>query len=57
MKKIPKEIIILKSGDKQNREKWYKGRDLLNFPGGSFRAIISGPPNSGKTNLIKNIIN
>lgn len=54
--KIPKEILLLKSGDKQDREKWHKQRDLMDFPGGSFRAIISGPPSSGKTNLIKNII-
>lgn len=55
-KKIPKEIILLKSGDKEHREKWFSGRDLMDFPGGSFRAIISGPPSSGKTNLIKNIL-
>lgn len=50
-----KKIIPLKNKDKQDHEKWYPGRDLLNIPS-PFCCIIIGPRNSGKTNLIKNII-
>ena len=54
--KLPNEIIPIQSTDKKGwREKWYEGRNLLNLPH-SFRLICIGPPDSGKSTLIKNII-
>lgn len=54
--KLPNEIIPIESSDKKGwREKWYEGRNLLNLPQ-SFRLICVGPPDSGKSTLIKNII-
>ena len=55
LKKLPKKIISLKNPDKLFHERWYKNRNLLNIPH-PFRAIICGPPNSGKTLIIKNIL-
>lgn len=54
-KYLPKEIIVFKNEDKKNHEKWTPRRDLLNFPAPT-RFCISAIPNSGKTNLIKNIL-
>ena len=54
--RLPNEIIPMQSSDKKGwREKWYEGRNLLNLPH-SFRLIAIGPPDSGKSTLIKNII-
>jgi hypothetical protein len=60
--KLPEEILIFDNPDKTYHESWKSGsgkksgkRDLLNIPH-PFRAIIVGPPNSGKTLLIKNIL-
>lgn len=54
-KKLPKEIIVLPNADKAFQEKWYPGRDELNIPH-SFRAIFCGPPGSGKSMMVKNLI-
>jgi hypothetical protein len=53
--KLPKQLLDVGKGDKGFREKWTKSRDLLDFPA-SYRAILAGPPNSGKSYLIKNIL-
>lgn len=55
MIKLPKKILPIPSDDKNFHEKWYKSNDLLDFPH-PFRCCIIGPPNSGKTCLIKNIV-
>jgi hypothetical protein len=53
---LPNEIIPIESADKEGwTEKWYKGRNLLNFPH-SWRAIFCGLPSCGKSCTIKNII-
>jgi hypothetical protein len=54
--KLPQELIYLPNADKiDSHEKWYKGRDLLNFPK-PFRMLCFGSPGSGKTNFIHNVI-
>ena len=54
--KLPQHIIPLPCSDKVGwTEKWSKGRDWLNFPH-SYRVTLSGPPSSGKSTTIKNII-
>lgn len=53
-KTLPNELIVLKNSDKAFHEHWKQGRNLLNFPH-PYRAVLSGPPNSGKTMAILNI--
>ena len=54
--RLPNKIIPISNSEKKKwREKWYEGRNLLNLPH-SFRLICIGPPDSGKSTLIKNII-
>jgi len=53
--KLPKKVIPLKNKDKSDHEKWYPGRDLIDFPS-PFCMYICGPRNSGKSTLIKNIL-
>jgi hypothetical protein len=54
--KLPKnQLVFLKNKDKDFHEKWYQGRNLLNIPH-PFRALLFGSPNSGKTNMIFNLI-
>ncbi len=57
--KLPQKIIVLPNEDKKDAEHWgdrYKSvNKLANFPA-SFRMTIIGKPNSGKSNLIKNIL-
>jgi hypothetical protein len=53
--KLPAELIYLPNSDKLSHEKWYKGRDLLNFPK-PYRMLLFGSPNSGKTNFIMNVV-
>lgn len=52
---LPQEIIAFTNADKEWHEEWKKGRDWLNIPH-PFRAVMSGPPNRGKTTVVKNII-
>ncbi len=52
---FPKKIIVFKNIDKKIHEKWSKNRDLLNYPCPA-RITIAANPNSGKTNMIKNIL-
>lgn len=53
--RIPNEIIAIDNPDKEFHERWYRGRNLLNFPH-PFRAVMLGPPNVGKSTVCKNII-
>lgn len=53
--KLPNEIIPIKCSDKTFQEHWYPNRNLLNFPH-SWRMILIGPPSSGKSTILKNII-
>lgn len=60
LSKLPKKIIDIPNPDKTFHEEWAgegkkTKRDLLNLPH-PFRAVICGPPNSGKTLVIKNIL-
>jgi len=53
--KLPNKILVLKNADKSFHESWTKGRNLMNFPHPS-RILLLGPPNSGKTNIVKNLL-
>ena len=56
MPKLPKKILVIPNKDKLGwHERWDSKRDMLNFPH-PYRFCISSVPNSGKTNLIKNIL-
>ena len=51
----PNEIVIFENKDKNFHEKWTPGRSAASFPH-PFRALLVGPPNVGKSNLIKNLL-
>jgi replication-associated recombination protein RarA len=54
--KLPKnKLIVIPNADKSFHEAWYEGRNLGNIPH-PFRMCIVGPPNTGKTSIIKNLI-
>jgi replication-associated recombination protein RarA len=53
--KLPNELIIIENPDKTWHEKWTTNRNMLNIPH-PFRALMLGPPNNGKTMVIKNIL-
>ena len=55
MPRLPDKILPIKNADKAFHEKWYKNRNLLNIIH-PFRAVLLGPPNTGKTTIVKNII-
>ena len=48
-------IIAFKNKDKGFQENWSKKKDLLDIPW-AFRAVFCGPPSSGKSTIVKNII-
>lgn len=52
---LPKQLVVFNNQDKEFHERWYPGRGILNFPH-PFRSVLMGPPNRGKTTVIKNII-
>ena len=55
-KRLPKHIIPIPCSDKIGwHEKWTPRRDLLNIPH-PFRGVLLGPPNSGKSTLVKNLL-
>lgn len=54
-RRLPREIIPLPNKDKDFHEKWTQGRDWLNFPH-PWRGVFLGPPGSGKSTTLKNII-
>ena len=53
--KLPKCIIPLPNADKAFHEKWLNKRDMLNIPH-PFRMLCLGPPNVGKSTIVKNIL-
>jgi replication-associated recombination protein RarA len=53
--RLPNEILVIKNKDKTFHEEWKPNRNIINFPH-PYRAILCGPPNSGKTLVIKNIL-
>jgi hypothetical protein len=52
---LPNKLLTFPNPDKDFHETWYHGRDLCNPPH-PFRIILAGPPNSGKSTCIKNMI-
>ena len=52
---LPQEIVIFENKDKKFHESWTPNRSLANFPH-PYRVLLVGPPNVGKSNLIKNLI-
>ena len=55
MPKRPSKLVHFECSDKFNHESWDDKRALLNFPR-PYRAILSGPPNVGKTSVIKTLL-
>ena len=53
--KLPDELFYIPNRDKTFTEKWYPGRNLLNFPA-SFRAVLFGSPEVGKSSTVKHLI-
>ena len=53
--RLPNKIIALPNTDKKFHEKWYEGRNMLNIPH-PFRCVCLGPPNVGKTTIVKNLL-
>lgn len=54
-KRFPNKILALKNADKKFMESWSSDRSMLNFPH-SFRMLCLGPPNVGKSTIVKNIV-
>jgi len=52
---LPNKIIALPNADKKFHEKWHEKRNKLNIPH-PFRSLLFGPPNSGKTTIVKNLV-
>jgi len=55
MSKLPKKILPIDNPDKEFHEAWDDKRDMLNIPH-PFRSVLLGPPNVGKTTVVKNLI-
>jgi hypothetical protein len=53
--RLPNKILPLPNPDKKFHEKWYRGRNMLNIPH-PFRCVCLGPPNVGKTTIVKNLL-
>lgn len=52
---LPDQLLGIPNPDKAKHEKWYEGRNMLNFPCPS-RICLAGGVGAGKTNTVKNII-
>ncbi len=52
---LPNRILVLDNVDKGFQEKWTEGRNMLNIPK-SYRCIMVGRPNSGKSLFAKNML-
>jgi hypothetical protein len=48
-------LIPFENPDKEFHEHWEEGRSIMNFPH-PFRAVLIGPPNSGKGSATKNLM-
>lgn len=53
--RLPNKILALPNPDKKFHERWYSGRNMLNFPH-PWRGVFLGPPNVGKTTIVKNLL-
>ena len=53
--RLPNEILALPNADKAFHEKWTKHRNILNIPH-PFRCVALGPPNCGKSTIVKNLL-
>lgn len=53
--RLPNKILALPNIDKAFHEQWYRGRNMLNIPH-PFRCVCMGPPNVGKTTIVKNLL-
>lgn len=53
--RLPTMLIAIKNKDKGFHERWKETSDWLDFPH-PFRGVVLGPPNSGKTTTVKNIM-
>jgi hypothetical protein len=53
--KLPNKILALPNPDKEFHEKWFQNRNMLNIPH-PFRCVALGPPNVGKTTVVKNLL-
>lgn len=51
----PNRLVTFPNKDKDFHETWHIGRDLCNPPH-PFRIVLAGPPNTGKSTCIKNVI-
>jgi hypothetical protein len=52
---LPKQLLPLPNADKEFHEEWDNERDMLNIPH-PFRAVFLGPPNTGKSTTVKNLL-
>ena len=53
--RLPNKLLYLPNSDKSFHEKWTDKRNALNFPH-PWRCVCLGPPNMGKSNVVKNLI-
>lgn len=53
--RLPNRLIVLPNPDKLFHESWNPKRNKINIPH-PFRMVAMGPPNSGKTLVVKNLI-
>lgn len=49
------DLAVFKNADKEWHEQWESNRGVMNLPH-PFRCILFGPPNSGKTSMILNLL-
>lgn len=54
-RKIPNRMFVFPNKDKAFHESWTETRNRINIPH-PFRAVLMGPPNSGKTMMVKNML-
>lgn len=55
VKRYPKTLLTFVNKDKRTHERWTRDRDLGNIPHPA-RIILAGPPGSGKSTAIKNLL-
>jgi hypothetical protein len=53
--KLPEKVIVFPNEDKSFHEKWDSKRGMADIPH-PFRILLASTPNSGKSNLIKNLV-
>lgn len=53
--RLPQQLIVMENPDKIFHEKWYSGRNIVDIIH-PFRCVCFGPPNVGKSTVVKNIL-